>query len=387
MRKPLLALALSAFGIGTSEYVIMGLLPDLAQSFHVSIPKAGVLVTGYALSVTFASPIVALAIAHMERKKALLLLMGFFLLGNIACSVAPTYGLFLAARIVTALCHGAFFGTGSIVAMNVVPKEQRTQAVALMFSGLTLANVMGVPAGTALGQLWGWRSSFIALIPIGLAAAFAIYKLVPTQVSEPMQLSREFKTVLKPGVQLVLAMSTITSVSLFCVFTYITPILEDVSRISPTGVTWVLVVFGIGITLGILVGGKLADMHQMRVILFGLLSLVAVMLVLPFAELRPMTAVLAIALWGFVHFAATAPYQARIVEQAKGAPSLASTLNQGAFNLGNALGATAGGILLTRGLGYRWLSIPGAVVACCAIVLAVGAWWLERRDTQLLFES
>src|SRR5580700_5887954 len=176
MRKPLLALAVSAFGIGTSEFIIMGLLPDLAHSFQVSIPKTGILVSGYALSVTLGSPLVALALSHMERKRALLILMGMFLVGNALCALAPTFLLLLCARVLTALCHGAFFGIGSIVATNLVPYNQRTQAVTLMFSGLTIANVLGVPAGTALGQAFGWRAAFLALIPVGLLALAALHR-------------------------------------------------------------------------------------------------------------------------------------------------------------------------------------------------------------------
>jgi DHA1 family inner membrane transport protein len=176
---PLAALAVAAFGIGTSEFIIMGLLPNLADSFQVSIPKAGVLVTGYALSVTIGAPLVAIATAKLERKLALLLLMGIFTIGNLACAIAPTYNLLFAARVLTALCHGAFFGIGSVVASNLVQRSQRAQAIALMFSGLTLANVLGVPAGTALGQAFGWRTSFWAIVPIGFAAAAAVFFFVP----------------------------------------------------------------------------------------------------------------------------------------------------------------------------------------------------------------
>src|SRR5580704_15352426 len=181
LHTPLMALAIAAFGIGTSEFIIMGLLPNLANDFQVSIPKAGVLVTGYALSVTIGAPLVAIATAKLERKLALLLLMGIFTLGNLTCALAPSYNLLFAARVLTALCHGAFFGIGSVVASNLVPRNQRAQAIALMFSGLTLANVLGVPAGTALGQALGWRASFWAIVPIGFAAAAALFFSVPHQ--------------------------------------------------------------------------------------------------------------------------------------------------------------------------------------------------------------
>ena len=380
MRKPLLALAVSAFGIGTSEFIIMGLLPDLARSFHVSIPKTGILVSGYALSVTLGSPLVALALSRMDRKRALLILMGMFLVGNALCALAPTFLLLLLARILTALCHGAFFGIGSIVASHLVPRSERAQAIAIMFSGLTLANVLGVPAGTALGQAFGWRFAFWAIVPICLVAGIGLFRLVPHQAAERIHLKHEFHAVVRPQVQLVLAMSTLSSVSLFCVFTYIAPILEQVTHLSPAAVTKVLVVFGVGITLGNLVGGRLADWRQMPVLIVGIMLLILIFLAMPLVETTVVPAVLMVFVWGCIHFAAGAPLQARIVDQAKGAPNLASTLNQGAFNLGNALGASLGGIMLTEGIGYRYLSLGSAAVASVALLVALIALRVERSQ-------
>src|SRR5271170_1876840 len=270
-----MALAVAAFGIGTSEFIIMGLLPNLAESFRVSIPKAGALVTGYALSVTLGSPVVALATARLERKRALLVLMGVFILGNLACAVAPTYNLLFLARVLTALCHGALFGIGSVVAANLVPRNQRAQAIALMFSGLTLANVLGVPAGTALGQALGWRASFWAIVPIGVIAAAAVWRLVHPQAAIPTQLIHEFRVLRNPRVLLVLAMSVLGSASLFCVFTYITPTLETVTGISPRGVTIVLLLDGVAITLGNLVGGALSDWRPMRFLVMATTGVIA----------------------------------------------------------------------------------------------------------------
>lgn len=379
-----MALAVSAFGIGTSEYVIMGLLPELARSFNVTIPKAGFLVSGYALSVTFLSPLIALALSHLDRKKTLLILMAMFLVGNGLCAIAPTYTLFLIARILTALCHGAFFGAGSIVAMDIVAPERKTQAVALMFSGLTLANVLGVPAGTALGNAFGWRSAFLALIPIGLIAGIGLSKLVPPQPAHGMHFKRELRAVITPGVQTVLSLSTLTSVALFCVFTYIAPILEQVTGLSAHAVTLVLVVFGIGITVGINVGGKLGDWRQVPSLIGGIVVMIGVLLVLPFAFRHVWPAVIMTAVWGFVHFAATAGLQARIVQQAAGAPNLASTLNQGAFNLGNALGASLGGGMIAHGFGYDTLPYAAATVALLPLALAFLSLRMDRRAAALV---
>jgi MFS transporter, DHA1 family, inner membrane transport protein len=383
MRKSLLALAVAAFGIGTSEFIIMGLLPDLSHSLHVSIPKAGVLVSAYALSVTFGSPLVALLLARTERKRAMLILMGIFVAGNLLCALAPNYELLLCARVLTALCHGAFFGIGSIVATRLVPYEQRTQAVTLMFSGLTIANVLGVPAGTALGQAFGWRAAFFALIPVGLVAMAALYRMVPEQQAESIVLKHEFRAVVRPQVQLVLTLSTVSSVALFCTFTYIAPMLEAVTHLTPHAVTWVLVLFGISITVGNLLGGRLGDWKPMPLVLGGLAALIAIHLAMPIAMPHVVSAVVLVFVWGMVHFGAIAPLQSRIVEQAKGAPNLAATLNQGAFNLGNALGASLGGLVLAAGYGYMRLPIASAVVMTLCLAAGVVTVMIERRDERV----
>jgi MFS transporter, DHA1 family, inner membrane transport protein len=379
LRTPLMALAVAAFGIGTSEFIIMGLLPNLSDDFHVSIPKAGVLVTGYALSVTIGAPIVAVATAKLERKLALLLLMGVFTLGNLACAIAPTYNLLFAARVLTALCHGAFFGIGSVVAANLVSRNQRAQAIALMFSGLTLANVLGVPAGTALGQAYGWRSAFWAIVPIGLIAAAAVFLLVPRQTGASIGLLHEFRVLRKPQVLLVLAMSILTSASLFCVFTYIAPMLEAVTLVSPHTVTLTLLLFGVGITIGNLLGGALSDWRPMAFLIGALLTLIVSLIVLYYAEPHPVPAILMILLWGAIQFAAGAPLQSRIVDQAATAPNLASTLNQGAFNFGNATGASLGGLMLTAGYTYRQLPLASIIVTLITLALALISAKLDRN--------
>lgn len=379
MRISLVALAVAAFGIGTSEFIIMGLLPNLSTSFDVSIPRAGLLVSGYAISVTLGSPVVALATARMERKRALLMLMGIFTLGNFACAMAPTYNLLFAARVLTALCHGAFFGIGSIVAANMVERQQRSQAIALMFSGLTLANVLGVPAGTALGQAFGWRASFWAIVPIGLAALVAIGTLVPQQVSEDTHLMRELRLLRQPQVLITLALSTFSSISLFCVLTYVAPMLEQVTGISPHGVTLVLLVFGVGITIGNLVGGWLSDWRQMPSVIGLMVLLMSVLAALFFAERFALPCVIALLVWGLASFAAGAPLQARVVDKAHGA-NLAATLNQGAFNLGNALGASLGGLMISAGWGYRSLPWASMAVTGTGLLLALVSMRIDQAE-------
>lgn len=380
MRRSLLALTASAFAIGTSEFVIVGLLPQLARDFAVSIPRAGVLVTAYALSVTFGSPLLALALGRIDRRTVLLLMMSLFVLGNVLCALAPGFGLLLAARILTALCHGAFFGVGAVLAAGLVPRSERAQAIALMFTGLAMANILGVPAGAALGLALGWRAVFWALVPLGVLAGIAIAVLVPRQpIPEAPSLRRELRAVLRLPVQLVLAMSTASSIALFCVLTYIAPMLEQVTRLSPHTVTLVLGVFGVGITLGNIAGGWLSDRSQIGMLLGGFTALVLIFAVMPFALPYRWPAVLAIFVWGLIHFAAGTPMQPRTVEKAHGA-NLASTLNQSAFNFGNALGASLGGLLLTRGVSYRMLPVGSAAVALLALALALVTRWVEQRE-------
>jgi DHA1 family inner membrane transport protein len=379
MRKSILALTIAAFGIGTSEYVIMGLLPDLAQSFQISIPKAGIIVSAYALSVTFGSPLIALALSKRERKKSLLILMGIYIIGNLLCGLAPNFQLMLAARILTALCHGAFFGGASIVAASVVPREKRVQAITTMFSGLTLANVLGVPAGTALGHVFGWRSTFFALLPIGMIAMIGLILWVPRQESNPVHLKHEFHTLLNPKVFLVLALSTLSSVSLFTVFTYIAPLLSAVTHLPAHAIAWILVLFGIGITIGVLGGGRLGDWRQMMTIVVGYILVTLTLLLMPLTMPHAIAMGICVLVWGMFHFGASAPLQARIVEKARRAPNLASTLNQGAFNLGNALGASLGGVVLAAGYSYRILPFVAAGVAVVVIVLALVAIRLDAR--------
>ena len=371
-RLPLLALALATFGIGTTEFVIMGLLPDVSADLKVPIPEAGLLVTAYALSVAFGSPFLAIATARMNRRGALLLLMGVFILGNLLCALAPSYSLLMAARIVCALCHGAFFGLGTVVAAALVPQERRTQAIAMMFGGLALANVLGVPFGTALGNAFGWRQTFWAVVAIGFVASFALYAWLPRDVpTPPMRLIQEARSLGSTQVLLAMVISVLASASLFGVLTYITPILENVTRLTAGSVTLMLLLFGLGLTLGNLLGGRLGDWRLMPS-LIGILVLLAPLLALfTMTSKAVIPAAATIFCWGLLAFALISPLQMRVVNEAAGAPSLASTLNQGAFNLGNATGAWLGDVGLTHGLPYDQLPWIGAALAAVALLFTI----------------
>jgi DHA1 family inner membrane transport protein len=367
--RALLALGLASFGIGTTEFVIMGLLPDVAHDLTVTIPQAGLLVSGYALGVAFGAPVIAAATVRLDRRRTLLLLIGIFILGNCLCALAPSYALLMGARIVTAFSHGAFFGIGAVVAANVVPPGRRAQAIALMFTGLTLANVLGVPIGTALGQAAGWRATFWAVVAIGIVAALALYVWLPRGIaSRGAGLLQEMRAVGRTQALLAMLISVLASASLFSVFTYITPILENVTRESPHQVTWLLLLFGLGLTAGNILGGRLGDWRLMPAVIGLFILLIAVLSILSVTIHTPWLAATTIFVWGVSAFGLVAPLQMRVVNEASGAPNLASTLNQGAFNVGNAAGAFAGELALTDGVAYG--SIPWIGAAFAALGLA-----------------
>jgi len=372
MPLPLLALAASAFAIGTTEFVIMGLLPDIAGALGVSLPAAGMLVTGYALGVAVGAPIMALVTSRWPRKRALLALMAIFVLGNLLCAVAPGYGFLMAARVVTSFAHGSFFGVGAVVAAGLVAKNKRASAIAMMFTGLTLANILGVPFGTLVGQAFGWRATFWVVTGLGVAAAAALALLVPAQVEEASpSLSRELGVLARPQVWLALLTTVLGFGGVFTVFTYITPILEQVTGLSPHAVSAVLLLFGVGLTLGNTLGGRLADRALMPTLVGVLAALALILALFAVTSHAVVPAIITIFVWGIAGFATVPPLQMRMVEKAKDAPNLASSLNIGAFNLGNAGGATLGGVIIEHGLGFGWVAIAGALVAAAGLGAAL----------------
>ncbi|WP_447006439.1 MFS transporter [Saccharothrix isguenensis] len=378
MPPALIALAIGAFGIGTTEFVIVGLLPQVAGDLGVSIPSAGLLVSGYALSVVVGAPLITAGGSRLPRKQMLVGLMALFILGNLVCAVADDYAVLMAGRVVAALCHGAFFGVGSVVAAGLVAPDRRARAIALMFTGLTVANVLGVPAGTALGQEFGWRSTFWAVTALGVAGLVGIVALVPVQPAST-GLRGELAVFRRSGVWLALATTALGFGAVFASFTYIAPMMTEVAGFSPGAVTWLLVLFGAGLCVGNVIGGRAADRSLMPSLYLFLGALAAVLVVFVFTAQSAVPAVITIAVFGVFGFATVAPLQARVLEQAAGAPALASAANIAAFNLGNAAGAWLGGVAIDAGYGYTAPNWVGAAMALAGLGVAVVGGLSGRR--------
>ncbi|WP_282791238.1 MFS transporter [Streptomyces sp. CC224B] len=381
MPLALLALAIGAFGIGTTEFVIMGLLPEVAGDFDVSIPTAGFLVTGYALGVVLGAPLMTALGTRITRKRMLMLLMGLFIAGNLLSAVAPAFGVMLAGRIVASLAHGAFFGIGSVVAAELVAPEKKAGAIATMFSGLTVANVVGVPLGTFVGQAIGWRVTFVIVAALGVLGLAGVAKLVPDLPKpEGVRLRDEVGAFRNVQVLLAMAMTVLGFGGVFAAITYITPMMTEVAGYSDSAVTWLLVLFGLGMVGGNLVGGRFADRALMPMLYVSLGALALVLAVFTLTAHNKVASAVTIVLIGALGFATVPPLQKRVLDQASGAPTLASAVNIGAFNLGNALSAWLGGVVISAGLGYTAPNWVGALLAGSALVLAVLSAALERRS-------
>ena len=382
------ALTISAFAIGTTEFVIMGLLPIVASDLHVSIPAAGMLVTGYALGVVAGAPILTVATSRMERKPLLIGLMGLFILGNLIAAIAPSYAVLMVARIVASFTHGAFFGVGSVVAASLVPADKKARAIAMMFTGLALANILGVPGGTAIGQAFGWRATFWAVTALGVISTIALSLLVkPVGGHGGGNLRGEIAALRHPPVWVALGTTMLGFGGVFVVLTYIAPILQTTTGLSPRTVTIVLFIFGIGLTIGNTIGGHLADKALMPSLIGILAVLAAVMAVFAVTMHFPLAAIATILVWGVAIIATVPAYENPVVENARHAPNLAASLNIGAFNLGNALGAALGGGLIDLGFDYPVIAIAGALVAAGGCLLAVLGKVLDDREVAVAAQS
>ena len=370
---PLLALATGAFGIGITEFAPMGLLPDMAEGLGVSIPAAGLLVSAYALGVMLGAPLMTLTTARMNRRTLLIALMAIFTLGNFLSAIAGDYSTLMVARVITSLNHGAFFGVGSVVAASLVAPEKRASAVAAMFMGLTLANVIGVPLAPWVGEAFGWRTAFGAIAIWGLITMVALRFALPDIGRDAGgNMLAELGVLKRREVLIALALTAIGSSAMFTVFTYIAPILTEATGAGTLFVTAMLVIYGLGLTVGNWLGGIFADRSIDRTLIVSLGGLAAMLLLFAITMYSPIAAAITIFLWGVATFAIVPPLQMRVMEAASDAPNLASAVNIGAFNFGNAIGAAVGGGVIGLGLGFPAVSIAGAVMAVAglAIVLA-----------------
>lgn len=385
MPLALWALTLSAYAIGTTEFVIVGLIPTIAASLDVSVPSAGLLVSLYAIGVAVGAPVLTAFSSRVPRKRLLLALMALFTIGNIVAWMAPSYGALMAARVLTGLAHGVFFSIGSTIAAGLVPRDKAASAIALMFSGLTVALVTGVPLGTLIGQTYGWQSTFLAVSLLGVVAFVGSWILVPGNIpnSAPASLLTQLSVLKKPRLLLVYAITTLGYGGSFIAFTYLAPILQDVSGFSPKSVGLVMLVYGVSVAFGNVWGGRLADrkgaIPALKVV-FALLALV--LFVLTFTAGNTWLAVITVLAWGAVAFGNVPGLQVYVVQQAERhapqAVDVASGLNIAAFNVGIAVGAWAGGLIVVH---FGLLATPwiGALVVLGALGLTTIAGRLDAQ--------
>jgi DHA1 family inner membrane transport protein len=369
---PLLALAVGAFAIGTTEFSPMGFLPEIARDLDISIPRAGMLISAYALGVMIGAPLMTLWLSRYSKRKSLILLMAIFTIGNLLAMFAPNYLGLMGARLITSLNHGAFFGIGSVVAASVVPKDKQASAVAMMFMGLTIANIGGVPLATWVGQHIGWRMAFCGISLLGLLTMFSLWKALPEgQSSQKPDVRRELKVLTRLPVVLALLTTVMSAGAMFALYTYIAPSLQSFTQASPTLITLMLVLIGVGFSIGNHLGGKFADLSLDKTLIGFLLLLMLMMLLFPILATTAIGAALALIIWGAAAFAVVPPLQMRVMSVAHEAPGLASSVNIGAFNLGNAVGAIAGAAVLNLGLSYSAVSFAGAGLSALALLLVL----------------
>ena len=364
------ALAIGAFAIGTTEFTPMGLLPVIADGVQVSIPTAGMLVSAYAIGVMVGAPVMTLLFSRFGKRTALISLMLIFTIGNLLSAFAPSYTTLLLSRLFTSLNHGAFFGIGAVVAASVVPKDKQARALAAMFMGLTVANIGGVPAATWIGQQVGWRVAFGGTAMLGLITMAALWVALPKGMpgTRP-DVRRELKVLVRPEVLLAMGTTVLGSAAMFTLYTYIAPMLTELTQASPGFVAFALVLIGIGFTLGNSLGGRLADWSLDGATKLILAALALTMLLLPVLLTTHTGAAIGLVFWGAAAFGIVPPVQMRVMQAASQAPGLASSVNVGAFNLGNAVGAALGGMVIGQGLGYAAVPLVGAALAAGGLAL------------------
>lgn len=383
MSLPLLALFLAAFAFGTAEFVIAGVLPDVALGLGVSIPMAGYLVSGYAIGIAIGGPLLTLASKAMNRKMLVLLLGAGFTLGQALCAIAPNFELLMLARVFVSVLHGSYFGIAFILATSIVPPERRGFAMALILAGLTVSNILGVPGGTAIGHALGWRATFWAVGALGLIATIIIAIVLPANAGASASrgsFRREFAVLGRQQVATSLIVSVLVMVGQYSMFTYIAPLLTEVTGVEAEFIPLILLLYGIGSTIGVFIGGRLADWRLLPSLIVILAIQVLLFAGLYFASPYPVAMSIMVVVWGGANFAFGSPLQSRMLMWAADAPNLTSALIPTGFNVGIAIGAILGAGLLDAGLGYRSLPWIGTIsLALSVIIIAISAF-LERRS-------
>ena len=382
-RLPLLTLTLASFSIGTSEFAIQGLLPEISSDLGVTIPAAGLLVTGFALGVAIGGPIFTIAANGLSRRTAVLVLMVVFVIGSVLCALAPDYGLLMFARVVSSFTLGAFFGIGSVVVVGIVAEDRRASSLALFWAGIAAANIFGVPAGTALGHAFGWRSTFWAVTVLACFATVALFIWLPaTGRSARTKLTSEFTVLAKPQVLIALGLAVLNCAAAFAVFTYIAPLLIEIVGVPAAQLPLYLLVFGVGGVVGMQLGGRLANKRTADTIVGSFVALVAVYLALLPASHGQLSAMVMMFVWGFAFYFPASAIQLQVMNAAADAPNLASTLVSSAFNVGNAIGPFVGAFVLTAGFGYDLLAVPAALLAVAGATLALWSATLDHPHSR-----
>ena len=382
MSLPLIALFIAAFAFGTAEFVIAGVLPEVATGLGVTIPVAGYLVTGYAIGIAVGGPLLAVATKKFSRKTLILVLGAIFTLGQVLCALSPNFEMLMAARVLVAVVHGTYFGIAAVVAVSLVPEDKRGFAVALILSGLTVSNILGVPGGTAIGNALGWRATFWAVGVLGLIATFAIALYLPRSAGAATtsgSFAREFKVLGRQQIVTSLFIVILVMIGQYSLFTYIAPLLREVSGFDALTVPWILLLYGVGSTIGVFIGGRLADWRLMPSLIVILTTQALAFLTLYYVSPYPWIMAVTVVIWGGVNFAFGSPVQSRVLAWAADAPNLASSLIPTGFNIGIAIGAILGANLLEAGYGYRALPLIGAVALVLAVVIAIGSHLWEKQ--------
>jgi DHA1 family inner membrane transport protein len=386
MSLPLIALFIAAFAFGTTEFVIAGVLPQVATGLEISVPTAGYLVSGYALGIAIGGPLLTLATARLSRKLLLFWLVVAFTAGQAACALAPGFASMLLLRFATAVAHGAYFGVAMVVAVGLVSEEQRGRAVAVVLAGLTVSNVVGVPIGAAIGGMFGWRSTFWSMFVLGLAAVAAVAVLIPPSAgsaSRPTGFMREVRVLGRQQVWTSLIIMLMLMMGQFVPFTYIVPMLTELTGLGEAWVPWVLLLVGLGSTLGVFAGGRFADWKLMPSLIALLVLQAAVLATIYAVSPYKMPMVAALFVWGALNFAIGTAVQTRILGWTADAPNLASSLIPAGFNVGIALAAFIGATLLNAGYGYRSLPVLGIAAMIVAAAVALVSLASERRSGAL----